>query len=63
MSAVYAGRRSLCSTGAAELAEEVESFLALHNEVRPHEALAFKPPLHAHRSDQHLFGASTLRER
>jgi putative transposase len=47
---------------AAELAEEVESFLTLYNEVRPHEALDFRPPLHVHRSDQHLFGASTLQE-
>lgn len=47
---------------AAELAEEVEAFLGTFNEVRPREALDFRPPLHVHRSSQHLFGASTLQE-
>jgi putative transposase len=47
---------------AAELAEEVASFLTLYNEVRPHDALDFRLPLHVHRSGQHLFGASTLQE-
>ena len=45
---------------AAELAEEVESFLTLYNEVRPHEALGFRLPLQVHCSDQHLFEALTL---
>jgi len=47
---------------AATLAEEVEAFLRLYNETRPHEALDFKIPLHVHRSASHLFGASTLQD-
>jgi len=39
---------------AAELSEEVESFLALHNEVRPHQALQQKRPLVVRRADPHL---------
>jgi hypothetical protein len=47
---------------AATLAEEVESFLILYNEVRPHESLGWRAPLAMHRADQHLFGALTLQE-
>jgi hypothetical protein len=42
---------------ASELAEEVESYLALCNEARPHEALGQRIPLAAHRADQYLFQA------
>jgi putative transposase len=47
---------------AATLAEEVEAFLALFNEVRPHEALAWRQPLAMHRADPHLFQALSLQE-
>jgi putative transposase len=47
---------------AATLAEEVESFLTLYNEVRPHESLGWRAPLAMHRADQHPFGAPTLQE-
>jgi transposase InsO family protein len=47
---------------AAELAEEVEAFLTLYNEIRPHESLGQHPPLAMHRADQHLFAALTLQE-
>ena len=47
---------------AAELAEEVGSFLATYNEIRPHESLGQRQPNGVHRGDHHLFGASTLQE-
>jgi len=40
---------------AAELAEEVADYLALYNEIRPHQALGQKRPLAVHRQDPHLF--------
>jgi putative transposase len=45
---------------AATLAEEVESFLTLYNEVRPHESLGQRQPLAMHRADPHLFQALSL---
>jgi transposase InsO family protein len=39
----------------AELAEEVEAYLALYNEIRPHEALGRKRQLLVHRGDSRLF--------
>lgn len=47
---------------APALAEHTAACLSLHSEAQPHEALAFRPPRHVHRSDQHLLGASTLQE-
>ncbi len=40
---------------AAELAEEVAAYLALYNEIRPHETLGQRRPLAVHRGDSHLF--------
>lgn len=40
---------------AATLAEEVEAFLVLFNEVRPHESLGQRRPLVIHRGESHLF--------
>lgn len=45
---------------AATLAEEVDAFLLMFNEVRPHESLGWRQPLAVHRGDQHLFRASSL---
>lgn len=39
----------------ADLADEVESFIELHNEVRPHEALDFRRPLDEYRKTSHQF--------
>jgi Integrase core domain len=47
---------------AAVLAEEVEAFLALYNEVRPHESLGQRIPFAMHRGDQHLFRALSLQD-
>ena len=38
---------------AAELAEEVRSFLVSFNEIRPHEALGQRPPLAVHLAEPH----------
>jgi transposase InsO family protein len=48
---------------AGTLAEEVESFRALFNEIRPHESLGQRIPLAVHRQDQQLCGASRVQER
>jgi transposase InsO family protein len=40
---------------AAELAEELRSFLVSLNEIRPHEALRQRPPLTVHLAEPHLF--------
>jgi len=40
---------------ATELAEEVEAYLSLYNEIRPHQALGQRRPLAVHRADPHLF--------
>jgi len=40
---------------AAELAEEVEAYLSLYNEVRPQQTLGQERPLVVHRADPHLF--------
>jgi hypothetical protein len=42
-------------TNAAELAEGVAAYLALYNEVKPHQTLGQKRPLVVHRPDPHLF--------
>jgi hypothetical protein len=47
---------------AATPAEEVEGFLTLNNEVKPHGALGQRAPLAGHRADQHLLGALTRQE-
>jgi transposase InsO family protein len=47
---------------AATLAEEVEAFLAMFNEVRPHESLAWRQPLAMRRADAHLFQAPSLQD-
>jgi hypothetical protein len=47
---------------AATLAEEVADFLALYNEVRPHESLRQRIPLVVHRADPHLFQALSLQD-
>ena len=47
---------------AAELAEEVEAFLRLYNEVRPHEAIGFRRPLDIYRSDPHLFLGESVQQ-
>ena len=47
---------------AATLAEEVEAFLVMFNEVRPHESLAGRQPLAMHRADPHLFQALSLQD-
>jgi putative transposase len=45
-----------------ELAEEVEAFLQLYNEVRPHEAIGFRRPLEIYRLDPHLFSEESVQE-
>ena len=45
-----------------ELAEEVEAFLRLHNEVRPHEAIGFKRPLEIYLLEPHLFWGESVQE-
>lgn len=45
---------------AATLAGEVDAFLLMLNEVRPHESLAWRQPLAVHREDPHLFRTSSL---
>lgn len=47
---------------AAELAEEVEAFRALYNEIRPHESLGQRIPLSINRGDHHLFRALSLQD-
>ena len=47
---------------ATTLAEEVEAFLALFTEVRPHESLAWRQPLAMHRADACPFQALSLQE-
>ena len=51
-------RREIANT--AELAEEVAAYLALYNEVRPHESLGQRIPLAVHREDQRLLQALSL---
>jgi putative transposase len=45
---------------AVELAEEVEAFLRLYNEVRPHEALDFRRPLETYLEEPHLFSGESV---
>lgn len=45
---------------AAIFAEEVESFLSLNNEVRPHEAAGQRAPLSRRRGDHTYFRALSL---
>src|SRR5450830_413863 len=40
---------------AVELAEAVDAYLSLYNEVRPHESLGQRMPLVMHCGDPHLF--------
>jgi len=47
---------------AATLAEEVEAFLAMFSEVRPHESLGQRVPMALHRGDQHLFQVLSLQD-
>lgn len=47
---------------AAPLAEEVEEYLRMFNEVRLHESLAWRRPLAMHRADPDLFRALSLQE-
>jgi putative transposase len=47
---------------AVTLAEEVDEFLRMFNEVRPHESLGQRVPMALHRGDQHLFRGSTLQD-
>jgi hypothetical protein len=44
------------------LVEEVAAYLSIDNELRPHEAVDFRPRRQVHRTSQHLFWASTLQE-
>lgn len=47
---------------AATLAEEIEEYLLMFNEIRPHESLGWRQPLAMHREDPHLFEGLSLQE-
>jgi transposase InsO family protein len=47
---------------ASTLAEEIEEYLLMFNEIRPHESLRWRQPLAMHREDPHPFEALSLQE-
>ncbi|HEX6207503.1 MAG TPA: IS3 family transposase [Actinomycetota bacterium] len=47
---------------AAELAEEVDRYLAVYNEIRPHETLGQVPPTSVYLTDPNLFQAGSVQE-